>query len=143
MTAHVVSCSQSPRGMWTLRPSGVTMTSQLDQAEPAVVITPMNTVVEVCVRLLLSLAAISIIGGAVLLMAKMSAATQEQGGRYLVAVGAFVLLIGVDTQFSRLAWRRFQLGLTPPGGYQRYSARATLILVFAAVFLFALALFMP
>jgi hypothetical protein len=105
--------------------------------------TPMKSVAEVCFRLLLSLVAIGIICGAVFVMAKMSAATQERGGRYLVAVGAFVLLIGVDTQFTRLAWRRFQLGLTPPGGYQRYTARATLALVFAAVFLFALALFMP
>lgn len=119
------------------------MPSQLDLMEPAVVNKPVKPVFEFFVRVVLCLAAIAVIGGAVILMRKMNEAMRDQGGRYLVAVGAFVLLIGVDTQFTRLAWRRFQLGLTPPGGYQRYTARATLILVFAAVFLFALALFMP
>jgi hypothetical protein len=119
------------------------MTSQLDHADHAVVIKPLNAVVEFCIKLLLCLVAIGIIGGAVFLMVKMSEAMQEQGGRYLVAVGAFVLLIGVDTQFTRLAWRRFQLDLTAPGGYQRYTARATLVLAFAGVFLFTLAFFMP
>jgi len=119
------------------------MSSQLDYAERPFDIQPINPVIDFLFRSVLALVAIGIIGGAVYLMLKMSEAMQEQGGRYLVAVGAFVLLIGVETQFTRLAWRRFQLGLTPPGGYQRYTARVTLILVFAAVFLFTLAFFMP
>ena len=106
-------------------------------------VSPLSSVLEFLFRLLLSVIAIGIVAGAAYLMVMMGESYRNQGGRYLVAVGGFVLLIGVDTQFTRLAWRRFQLGLTPPGGYQRYTARATLALVFAAVFLFALALFLP
>ena len=82
------------------------MSSQLDYAERPFDIEPINPVIDFLFRSVLALVAIGIIGGAVYLMLKMSEAMQEQGGRYLVAVGAFVLLIGVETQFTRLAWRR-------------------------------------
>jgi hypothetical protein len=118
------------------------MSSQTDNLERRA-ISPISSVLEFFFRILLTAIALAIVAGAAALMLKMGESARNQGGRYLVAVGAFVLLIGVDTQFTRLAWRRFQLGLTEPGGYQRYSARATLALVFAAVFLFALALFLP
>ena len=119
------------------------MRSQLDNPERAETAEHINGVVEFFLRLVLSAVAIGIIAGAAFLMVKLGDSARNQGGRYLVAVGAFVLLIGVDTQFTRLAWRRFQLGLTAPGGYQRYSARATLALVFTAIFLFTFALFLP
>jgi magnesium-transporting ATPase (P-type) len=119
------------------------MSSQTDNLERPRTTSSINGVLEFFTRLLLTAIAIAIAAGAAFVMVKMGESARNQGGRYLVAVGAFVLLIGVDTQFTRLAWRRFQLGLTPPGGYQRYTARATLALVFAAVFLFALALFLP
>jgi len=110
---------------------------------PATPITPINRALEFLLRSLLTLIALAICAFAVYVMVKMNERYQNQGGRYLVAVGAFVLLIGVDTQFSRLAWHRFQVGLTPARGYQRYTARATLALVFAAVFLFSLAVGLP
>jgi hypothetical protein len=122
---------------------GVIMSSQTDNLERSHTVSSVSGLLEFCFRVLLMVIALAIVAGAAFLMVKMGESARNQGGRYLVAVGAFVLLIGVDTQFTRLAWRRFQLGLTEPGGYQRYSARATLALVFAAVFLFALALFLP
>jgi hypothetical protein len=110
---------------------------------PTTPITPMNYALEFFLRVLLTLIAVAICAFAVYVMVKMNEQYQNQGGRYLVAVGAFILLIGVDTQFSRLAWHRFQVGLTPARGYQRYTARATLALVFAAVFLFSVAVGLP
>ena len=87
--------------------------------------------------LVLALVAVAIVVGAVAIMVRLDDAWRNQGGRYLVATGAFVLLIGVDTLLSRLAWRRFLAGLTPASGYQQRSSRTTIVLVFAAVFLFS------
>lgn len=132
-----------------LNRSGVVMSGQIDKSsqtdklERPHTVSQISGLLEFFFRVLLLSIAIAIVAGAAFLMVKMGDSARNQGGRYLVAVGAFVLLIGVDTQFTRLAWRRFQLGLTEPGGYQRYTARATLALVFAAVFLFAVAFFLP
>jgi len=112
----------------------------LERAEP---VEKVSRLVDVFLRVLLGLVAVAIIAAAVVLMLKMSETWKSQGGRYLVAVGAFLLLIGVDTQLSRLAWRRFLAGMTPAAGYQQRASRATMILVFAAVFLFSQALLLP
>jgi hypothetical protein len=114
-----------------------------DPFETAEPLERINRPADLFLRLLLAAAAVAIIVGAVILMLKMNETWRSQGGRYLVAVGAFILLIGVDTQLSRLAWRRFLAGLTTASGYQQRSSRATLILVFAAVFLFSQALLLP
>jgi hypothetical protein len=119
------------------------MSSQVDFLEVGEPIEKVNRPLDFLLRVLLGIVAVAIIGGAVLLMLKMNETWKSQGGRYLVATGAFVLLIGVDTQFSRLAWRRFLAGMMPAAGYQQRSSRATILLVFAAVFLFSQALLLP
>ena len=119
------------------------MLSESDRLECSNAVAPMNGVLELVLRLILGGLAIAIVVAAVLLMLKMDESWRSHGGRYLVAVGAFVLLIGVDTQLARLAWRRFIAGLTLAKDYQRRSSVATLMLVFAAVFLFSQALLLP
>jgi hypothetical protein len=99
-----------------------------------------NSALDLFLRAILTVAALAIVAAAVFVMINMSEPWRNNGGRYLVAVGAFVLLIGVDTQFARLAWRKFELGMTEASGYKRYTHRATLLLVFAGIFLFGLAL---
>jgi hypothetical protein len=115
----------------------------LETAEPIEPLDRVNRPLDLLLRLVLTLVAVGIVAGAVFIMVKMDDAWREKGGRYLVATGAFVLLIGVDTLLSRLAWRRFLAGLTPASGYQQRASRATLALVFAAVFLFSQALWLP
>jgi hypothetical protein len=102
-----------------------------------------NPMQDMFLRAILTVAAVAIVAAAVFVMIYMSEPWRNNGGRYLVAVGAFVLLIGVDTQFARLAWRKFELGMTEASGYKRYTHRATLLLVFAGMFLFGQALLLP
>jgi hypothetical protein len=119
------------------------MSSQLDFLERGEPVEKVSRPVDLFLRVLLTFAAVAVIACAVLIMIKMNETWKSQGGRYLVAVGAFVLLIGVDSQLSRLAWRRFLAGMTPAAGYQQRASRATILLVFAGVFLFSQALWLP
>jgi hypothetical protein len=115
----------------------------LETAEPIEPLDRVNRPIDLFLRFVLALVAVGIVVGAVIIMTKIDENWRNQGGRYLVATGAFVLLIGVDTLLSRLAWRRFLAGLTPASGYQQRASRATMVLVFAAVFLFSQALWLP
>ena len=119
------------------------MSSHIEFLERATPAGKANRPTDLVLRLLLTAIAIGIVATAMFIMVQMNDTWRTQGGRYLVATGAFVLLIGVDTLLSRLAWQRFLAGLTPARGYQLRSSRATLVLVFAAVFLFSQALWLP
>lgn len=119
------------------------MSSRSDFFESAPPVENVNRTFDLVLRFVLSLVAVAVIAAAVVLMLRMGESWRNQGGRYLVAVGAFVLLIGVDTQFSRLAWRRFLAGHMQAEGYKRRASFATVLLVFAAVFLFSQAVLLP
>ena len=91
----------------------------LETAEPIEPLDRVNRPLDLLLRFVLALVAVAIVVGAVVIMTKIDETWRNQGGRYLVATGAFVLLIGVDSLLSRLAWQRFVAGLTPASGYQQ------------------------
>ena len=89
---------------------------------------------------LLSTIAVAVGAGGVFLILTMDRASQSQGGRLYVAVGAVVLLGAVDTQVGRLVRRRAPFDST---GYRRYQLVSLLLLVCATLLLVGLALFLP
>ncbi|GEM_PF-2128343 len=93
-------------------------------------------------RVLLSIVALATLGGALFLMVKLDPASRSQGGRFYVAIGALVILAGIDSQFRRLLERRRQ-SLFSTAAESRYALLSLSLLVFIAVLLFGLAWLLP
>ena len=96
-------------------------------------------------RILLGIVAVAVFAGGVFLLMVMSGTARGLGERLSVAVGAVLLLGGVDAQFGRLAERRRPFWRSGPGeaAYRRYQVRSAVLLVLSALVLVGLAVLLP
>ncbi len=81
--------------------------------------------------------------GAMLIMLTMDAASESQGGRVFVAVGASVALAWIESKVAWLVRRRQPLSLTAPSEPMRYRVLSVLGLLLAMAALFGCALLLP
>jgi hypothetical protein len=100
-------------------------------------------ILERFLRVLLGFVVVVVLAGAIVVMAAVEGSARAQGGRYLVAVVAILVLGAVDTQFDRLARRRHPLGWVLTDEYRRHVLRGLLLLLLAAILLLGLAWGLP
>ena len=100
-----------------------------------------SRILEGALWILLSILAIATMGGAVFLMLQMG--TNSQGGRFIVAIIALVILGALDSQIQKLVQRYVPLSLTTTPQERLYSAISLLVMLVSAVLLFGLAWLLP
>lgn len=81
--------------------------------------------------------------GALAMIVGMDASSRSQGGRIFVAIGASVLLGGLDTQLARVVRRRAPATLFEPEPVRRFRIWSLALLGLAVLVLFAVALLLP
>lgn len=92
---------------------------------------------------ILGVAAVTVLAVAIFMMAGMDASSRSQGGRFYVAVGALVVLGGIDSVIRRLVERASPFSLSTTPTERRYALVSLLLLVASAALLFGAAWLLP